>query len=110
MHLVFVYGTLRDGNPATHTLADYAMYDYGKFPYIVEEAGARVHGNIGTVDDKELTALDKYEGVERGLYTRRSVTVTQDESGERQQAFAYIGGNIHPRLIPSGDWLNRETS
>lgn len=112
-HKVFVYGTLRGlakQSEATHTLTNYAMYDYGRFPYIVEDENgddSEVLGNVIEVTEKELKELDRYEGVERGLYTRNTVEV-HDDSGVAVKCFVYVAtNNIHPRRIESGDWYNK---
>lgn len=110
-HKVFVYGTLRpkdeDGDyvDATHFLSGYAMYNYlGKFPYIEDEAGMAVVGNVIEVDDKQLAQLDRYEGVPNNLYSRIEVDVESlDFAGNDITAWVYIADEISLR-VPSGDW------
>lgn len=114
-HKLFVYGTLRQDQEATHKLACYTMragvgnmYD---FPFIEydEDCRGAVLGNVIEVTDKELTQLDIYEGVASGLYVR--VKARPVPLGERvggQEAWVYVGGPalVYP-LIQSGDWLAR---
>lgn len=106
-HFLFAYGTLRPYKHATHRLDNHAMYDYGKFPYIVHSIGSVVHGNVVKVTESQLKELDKYEGVDRGLYTREKVEAS-DYQGNRFECFVYVATrNIHPQLVTSGDWFNR---
>lgn len=110
MHNVFVYGTLRGSKPkATPAwLGGFNMYDYGKFPYVYPSADEddMVYGELIEVTNKELAALDKYEGISRGLYTRREVKVMpKDGNMELVSAWVYVGESIHPKPIPSGDWI-----
>lgn len=114
-HNVFVYGTLRpweDGNyiPATHFLPGFKMYSAGSFPYIMQEHGSGVWGNILSVTDKQLKQLDKIEGLERGLYTREKVRVRYWENNvmhpmSQDEVFVYVAGPLLlPQPIESGDW------
>lgn len=86
------------------------MYDYGPFPYVVkvDDQDSVVYGEILLVDDVGLTKLDAYENVSSGMYTREKVDVMLLH-GPREAtivpAFMYVAGNIHPPLVPSGDWL-----
>lgn len=111
-HKVFVYGTLRprdeEGNyvEATHFLADFGMYNYlGKFPYIEEQLGSMVAGNIIEVDDLKLAQLDRYEGLPNNLYARIEVTVEPFDGGGDVEAWVYVADEISLR-IPSGDWTS----
>jgi gamma-glutamylcyclotransferase (GGCT)/AIG2-like uncharacterized protein YtfP len=111
-HKVFVYGTLRpNGAEATHVLYDYDMYNYyDRFPYIVHADyfdDCAVYGNVITVDDEQLARLDKIEGVAQGLYTREIVEVKDIETKDTLTAFVYVGGDIVPACITSGDWFDR---
>ena len=112
-HKVFVYGTLREhGVPATHVLWGYVMYNYGdKFPYIIPSEGrfaepTEVFGNIREVNDEELAQLDRYEGVDRGLYKRVKVTAEHLYEDEADEAWTYVGDDIADEMIESGDWLH----
>lgn len=116
-HKIFVYGTLRPSKEATHILDGFAMFAVdGKgfnFPFIqwmgdrlLDETG--VFGNIVEVGDDELAALDKYEGVGRGLYQRKRKEVRALDDDSIEEVWVYVAG---PQLayshIESGDWLNR---
>lgn len=114
-HKVFVYGTLRPSNAvATHVLSGYRMHDYGKFPYIVEDDRNfyDVVGNIIEVTSKQLTELDRIEGVKHGLFRRIEeyaypIGIAWDIANE-VEVFVYVADNIVPPVISSGDWFNRE--
>jgi gamma-glutamylcyclotransferase (GGCT)/AIG2-like uncharacterized protein YtfP len=114
MHKVFVYGTLRPkGKEATHRLYDFMMMDAGAYPYIIPAAAygdSRDHyvaGNVIEVDDAQLKDLDRYEGIDRGLYTREVLIAEDDESGEEVTVYAYVAGKEWPRPIVSGDWRKK---
>lgn len=111
LHRVFVYGTLRPSEVVTHTLAGYAMFRVpGKtfsFPFIQPLEGFVVAGNVIEVDATGLSDLDRYEGVDRGLYKRVKVQVLDSQSNT-EEAWVYVAGPAlaYP-LIQSGDWFNR---
>lgn len=111
-HRVFAYGTLRElakNDEATHELWGFGMFDYGKFPYVVpRNSVVPVQGNVIEVDDSQLAELDRYEGVERGLYTRERVAVKEKSTRANIMCFVYVATDkLHPRRIESGDWYNR---
>lgn len=114
MHKVFVYGTLRPRDdegallPATHRLYGYDMYNYGRFPYIEGSVYAHksVYGSIIEVDDEALAQLDRYEGVNKGLYRRITEPVNAIYDEGTTSAFVYVAGNIVCPQITSGDWAD----
>lgn len=61
------------------------------------------------VNDQELAELDRYEGLNAGLYTRERVNVKEiGIAGSNVRAYVYVGtDSIFPPLIPSGDWFQR---
>lgn len=107
LHKVFVYGTLRPTEVPTHTLYDYAMYDCGKFPYIVPNDHYIVVGEVITVTDAQLKQLDKYENVQSGLFVRETATVYPIDGSDGEIVFVYVAGNIVPPIINSGDWFSK---
>ena len=112
LNAVFTYGTLRPSKEAIHELWGYKMYDYGRFPYLAKRQGAEaVKGNVIYVTDDQLEQLDKYEGVDRGLYTREVVCAYSLDSNPHldvTDCFVYVATDrLHPKRIPSGDWFNR---
>ncbi|WP_121741369.1 gamma-glutamylcyclotransferase family protein [Natronorubrum halophilum] len=83
--LVFVYGTLTDPKQAAALLEECSgEYEFvgratleglhrvdGRYPTLVP--GGSVEGRLLAVDEPALERLDRYEGVDRGLYARVSV-------------------------------------
>lgn len=82
---VFVYGTLidpeqvetlLDDGPGAYEFAGSATLEGlhrvdGRYPTLVP--GGSVEGRLLAVDDPALERLDRYEGVDRGLYVRVKV-------------------------------------
>ena len=111
--LVFVYGTLMSGQRAhsflggspllgTWQLKDYAMYDLGRYPGIVEKNGHHVFGEVYEIPMALLASMDEYEE-EGSLYHRRTVTVTKD--GIQLEAQAYIYAHeVDPGTLMGGRW------
>jgi gamma-glutamylcyclotransferase (GGCT)/AIG2-like uncharacterized protein YtfP len=113
---LFVYGTLMGGAPQGALLAGlrrspatvrgrlYAMP--AGYPALVLGGAARVSGElVQGVDPNRLVVLDRYEGVDDGLYERVQVEV--DVGLERVSAEAYVMD--HPerrggRLVADGRW------
>ena len=96
---VFVYGTLMCGQRASrfldgctrfgrYLLRGYAMYDLGRYPGIIEQAGETVVGEVYLVPVERIPKLDAYEG-EGSLYHRRTVTVEHDGSCLPAQVYVY---------------------
>lgn len=96
---VFVYGTLMSGQPAAHymegctllgryCLRDYAMYDLGRYPGIVEQKGETVVGEVYRIPVDRLPEMDAFEG-EGSLYHRRTVTVEREGGSVAAQAYIY---------------------
>ncbi|MXV63073.1 gamma-glutamylcyclotransferase [Natronorubrum sp. JWXQ-INN-674] len=93
---VFVYGTLTDpeqvatllGNGSgeyefvgSATLEGFHRAD-GEYPTLLP--GGRVEGRLLDVDEQALERLDRYEGVDRGLYVRVAVP-RSDGCGDRDR-------------------------
>ena len=103
---VFVYGTLTDRERVdevletdTATFAGGATLEGlhqvdGHYPTLAP--GGRVVGRLLEVDDHALWRLDRYEGVDSGLYVR----VTVPFETERGEAAVYVGD---PRRLGLGD-------
>lgn len=114
MNKLFVYGTLRQGQP-THRLPGYMMFKVRgegfDFPFIQPypyvDAMPNVLGSVVDVTDDELEKLDVYEGVARGLYIRQKAFVVPlgRSVSAMEEVQVYVGG---PALayepIPSGVW------
>ena len=95
-HAVFVYGTLKQGffnhkhvllppgpagaafvQPARTHLRYPLFVDYYAVPYLVNrpDTGQRIVGELFSVDDSTLAALDVLEGVAKGIYERRVIDI-----------------------------------
>jgi gamma-glutamylcyclotransferase (GGCT)/AIG2-like uncharacterized protein YtfP len=103
---LFVYGTLLDQEFAENlvrkrlTYLRAKLYGFEKinpsesFPYnyIVPNDGCAVEGMlIKGLDEESLKILDRYEGVDSGLYRRIKVKVLTNQG--KIEAYTYIGGN-----------------
>ncbi|MEU0024548.1 gamma-glutamylcyclotransferase family protein [Streptomyces sp. NPDC006335] len=131
----FVYGTLRPGE-VNHDLflrgrvrseepcrlVGARLYDGPGYPYVVEEAGGAVTGELVTprVDayTELLVALDELEeyrpGDPRNLYERVAREVIRTADGTSARAWVYVAAapvaarlRARGELIESGDWLLR---
>jgi gamma-glutamylcyclotransferase (GGCT)/AIG2-like uncharacterized protein YtfP len=115
-HKVFVYGTLRENpdEPAPWQLLGYKMFAYPNgnfpFPYITKTGKTDdvVYGELLEVSAKQLKELDRYEGIERGLYVREEVSAYGvHHVGVEHNVFVYVERSLHPTAIPSGNWFAR---
>jgi gamma-glutamylcyclotransferase (GGCT)/AIG2-like uncharacterized protein YtfP len=103
---VFVYGTLTDPETAGHVLDTFEYAGAatlvglhpveGRYPTLAP--GGRTEGRILTTP--EMDALDRYEGVDRGLYVRQSVPLTDTDTPET--VACYVGD---PELLDApAEW------
>ena len=83
-HALFVYGTLKRGGSNHRFLAGekfvaaarlrpgYRMFDVGGHPGLVPDPGAtgEIEGELWSVSDAALAALDEFEGVAENFYRR----------------------------------------
>lgn len=111
---VFVYGTLRAGEP-NHDLLDgqilvrhartgpvYELVDLGPFPAMVGGGRTSVVGEVYEIDRSTLAALDRLEGHPR-LYQRQPIVL---EDGDEALAYLFRRERVRGRpRIDSGDWL-----
>lgn len=116
LHKVFVYGTLRDGHEATHSLRQAAimqLVDGRKFNFpmlqtVDFDLPFEVVGNVMEVTSTQLKELDAYENTKSGLYTRVKLPVGRLGRTEEEDMWVYVAGPALARpIISSGDWLNR---
>ena len=96
MQLMFIYGSLKRGFNRHSVLKDqryigvarttpnYAMVGYGGFPALVDATLAEasgvaaknhIFGELYEVDDACRMELDKIEGVDRGLFDKKEITL-----------------------------------
>ena len=114
---VFVYGSLKRGEPNHHWIAagtylgeaqlpGARLYDLGPFPMAVASGDPTdtIAGELYAVTPAVLAALDRFEGVPR-LYERQGWRLA---SGS--QAWVYVGRQRqvrHVACITSGIWQGR---
>lgn len=115
--LVFVYGTLRRGQPnhpqlrgcasqGEAELSGLALYDLGPFPMAVpaDDPAARLQGELYRVNGEQLARLDRFEGAPR-LYERQ-----RWQLADGRPVWVYVGRPQqvrHVRCISSGRWRGR---
>ncbi len=113
LSLVFVYGTLRQGESnhgllaeserlgVTQTPPHYTLYDLGPYPAAIPGHQAII-GEVYRVNDTTLNALDELEEVPVE-YRREQV----ETAFGRAWIYLYQDESVLHRLITSGDWLSR---
>ncbi|MFC6719162.1 gamma-glutamylcyclotransferase [Natrialbaceae archaeon GCM10025810] len=116
---VFVYGTLTDPDRVEAAFANDSRtepaYEFrgravlegmhrleGRYPTLAP--GGSVEGRLLAVDERGLEILDRYEGVDRGLYVRISIPRADGE----EPVWTYVGepkrlGIDDPAGGPEGD-------
>lgn len=116
-HRVFVYGTLLRGESNAHWAKDArrenaiafgTLYDTGwGFPAFVPNGSMVVYGELLSVNDKGLVAMDCLEGYPH-LYRREEIEVFT-EAGKRLIAWVYVLNKMPEgaRQIARGDWRTR---
>lgn len=114
---IFVYGTLKKGfrnhdrfcgnaigiEPAT---VNGILYDTGcGFPamQLSDNPDDLVHGEIITLPEADLPAIDRLEGVPR-LYQRIEVRA-ESEAGTESAAYCYVMEHLPPGAIRKKGWL-----
>jgi len=89
-HIVFCYGTLKQGH-GNHRLltnakflgeaktpAKYTMYSTGGFPAVVPEGDTVISGEIYEVTEEEFARLDMLEGYP-SMYTRKQIKLQDSD-------------------------------
>jgi gamma-glutamylaminecyclotransferase len=102
MHL-FVYGTLKRGQPrhrflagqmfvaAAATQPQYRLFNVGEYPALVPHADGRsIEGELWDVDDACLRTLDEVEGCDLGLYARRPVELKAPHDQFETVTYLYL--------------------
>ena len=113
MILYFAYGSNMDlvqmadrcPNSATIGTAElpfhrFMINSYGGATVVPDPASA-VHGLLWNITEEDERALDRYEGVRRGIYRRDFVDVVLPD-GRKARALIYIGTNTDPGTARNG--------
>lgn len=101
---IFIYGTLRDPDVLSRLLRrvppmkparveGYRKYfdQEAGFPMAIKEKGSVIDGALMTgIGSRDLSTLDDYEGIRKGLYKRITVQVTPAGSKVPVEAFMYV--------------------
>jgi len=119
MTVVFVYGTLTDPDRVSTVLNHYRLGPTavceglqrvdGRYPSLAP--GGQTDGRL--LETPEMDALDSYEGIDRGLYCRVSVPLSNngvcglESSFTAETAAVYVG---NPRLLGVDDVVEWPTS
>lgn len=114
--VVFVYGTLRQGEcnhgllgqrvplRVVRTLRAWELVDLGTYPALLPGGNTAVLGEVYAVDDETLGELDALEG-HPDYYQREAIAL---DDGSVAQAYVMRRENVSDfRPIASGDWLTR---
>ena len=112
---IFVYGTLRRGEPYHHlmsaceylgtrkTLPKYELVNIGHYPGLLSRGNTAVTGDLYLVDSETLDKLDEYEGYPED-YSREYVDLV---GSEQAVAYMYRLNTDDCSIISSGDWKKR---
>ena len=113
-HTVFVYGSLMQGfgNHPHHlgraryigkgtTQSVYTMLDLGSFPAVMPNGETAIQGEVYSVNDAQLAALDRLEG-HPSFYKRTLITLNDGRLVQTYILERAFGSRN--RVVASGDW------
>lgn len=115
MTKLFVYGTLMKGEGNHILMGDaefkgkfktqgkWGLINIGNFPALVPYS-LEVEGELYEVDDEQLARIDRLEGVDAGMYQRRTINIYDMETGEHVEADTYIWGRINAHSARTKRW------
>jgi gamma-glutamylcyclotransferase (GGCT)/AIG2-like uncharacterized protein YtfP len=99
---LFVYGTLKRGQPRHRYLAGqafvggavtrpfYRMFNVGEYPALIRHPeGRSIEGELWVVDGPCLSSLDRVEGCDVGLYARQTVELLAPFEGLPAVTYLY---------------------
>lgn len=109
---IFVYGTLipsakeiSEGmEPIDDVIENVTMHNLGNFPAIVKGDGT-AKGKVLCVSEEMLKHLDRYEGVDQGLYYRVQ-TITKGGRPVNVYFFKRSLDGFSRGVIEDGDWMS----
>ena len=111
-HTLFVYGSLMKGlgnhrylaastfARSARTCASFTLLDLGHFPAMIRAGSTRVSGEVYSIDDLTLAALDRLEG-HPTLYRRTEITL---DDGARVSTYLLAVHHAKYAPVVSGDW------
>lgn len=106
---LFTYGTLRQSKKPSSFVRGFQMYNAGAYPYVVrtDNPDHVVKGELLHIpNDDQWAKIDKYEGVDRGLYYKSTAEVFPiDDDAKSIEAVIYIATSQWPTLVPEGEWV-----
>ena len=116
--LLFVYGTLRSGQPHSPRLGGATILgpattsgelrNFGDYPGLVDGEG-KVIGELVSLPEAALTRIDDLEGFDPsdpdGSLFRRELRTIQLRDGSFTQGWTYLWCHGGGSSIDSGDWL-----
>lgn len=111
-HLVFVYGTLRQGGSNHHMLAEcefvgpheteprYTMCRLGQFPAVVARGETPIVGELYRIEDEVLALLDELECYPQ-VFSRQVINTPPGD------AWMYVYNRLvgTDEFVAHGDWL-----
>jgi gamma-glutamylaminecyclotransferase len=113
---IFVYGTLRAGEPNHYLLANqeivhpartepaFELVSLGPYPAMIPGGLTSIVGEVYEVDEPTLAALDRLED-HPNFYQRQAIRLT---NGDEVLAYLLTPEQVRGlAYIPSGDWMDR---
>lgn len=114
-HLIFVYGTLKNGwgnnviiadqkfiGKATTVANEYQMYSLGGFPGVVDGNNS-IKGELWEVDDGAFARCDRLEG--QPTFYKREVADVAANDGTYQKAWMYLYQGDVSNCKPIDEWV-----
>lgn len=114
-HLVFVYGSLMEGLTnhalllgaeklgAAETAPEYRMYNLGLYPAIVRGGSIAIKGEVYSVTDEVLAALDRLEGHPDYYKRSKCVSTPWGKASVYMLPEALV---VECEQVASGDWFD----
>lgn len=102
-HLLFVYGSLKRGKPShrllagqtfvadARTVGGYRMYELDGYPGMVRDGAQSdfVTGELWSVTDECRRELDRFEGLDVGLYRREPTPLAAPHEACNAEAYVF---------------------
>lgn len=119
--LLFVYGTLKRGCSnhrqmagctfvaEANTRPGFQLYDVGGYPGLVAvlDDPDSVLGEVWSVDAAALERLDRFEGVDEGLYRRETIPLAAPFADQTVNTYVW-GSTVNGRAKIGSEWRERQ--